>query len=227
MLLIKKIILFFLTFIFSLNVSSGEAEKIYNEGIQYLFGYDVKVNPKKACDLFEQSANTGYVLAQYNLGHCYVKGKGREVDIDKAKYWYLKAIKQNSSKARIALAYLYLFDIGSFNANEVVSLLEDASTDEPQYAYFLLGYVCHKRIKPNCTDKKAVDYYTQAAYSVNLLSTIMLSYIYEYGIYGVIKDQEKAKEWRENFEYGASLLGEEGQTYESGVEYLKERGFID
>jgi len=200
---------------------------IYNEGIRYLFGHDVDVDAKKACDLFERSANTGYVLAQYNLGHCYLKGRGRGVDIDQAKYWYLKAIKQNSSKARVSLAGLHLFEIGNFDANEVVSLLEDAATDEPQYAYFLLGYVCHKKIKPNCTDKEAVDYYTKAAYSANMLSPVLLSYIYEHGIYGVAKDKEKAKKWREDFEFARALVGEEGQTYESGVEYLKERGFVD
>lgn len=227
MLLINRLFIYLFLFLHSNYAFSDDSMAMYNEGVSYLFGYGVKVDAKKACDYFEQAANDNHKLAQHSLGRCYRNGYGRKLDYTKARYWYLKAIEQDNSKARVSLVGLYLFDIEKFDSNEVVSLLEKAAADEPQYAYFLLGYVCHKRIKPNCTDKDALGYYIQAAYNANLLSPILLSYVYENGIYGVAKDIEKAKKWREDFEFARALAGEEGQTYESGVEYLKERGFID
>ena len=38
-------------------------------------------------------ATKGYAKAQYQLGRCYLKGKGTGADRKKAKTWLIKAVK--------------------------------------------------------------------------------------------------------------------------------------
>ena len=60
-----------------------------------------------AVDYFKTSAQYGDELAQLWLGYCYENGKGvKEIDIEKAKYWYRKAAEQNNKEAIVSLARL-------------------------------------------------------------------------------------------------------------------------
>ncbi|PKK69313.1 hypothetical protein RhiirC2_781142, partial [Rhizophagus irregularis] len=51
-------------------------------------------------ELYHKAANSGYSLAQYNLGLMYEYGKGIEKDINQAIYWYEKSAKQGYQLAQ-------------------------------------------------------------------------------------------------------------------------------
>ena len=73
---------------------------IYMIGVMY---YDGKIgfgDKFTAVNYYKISAGCGDDFAQYELGHCYEKGIGvKEMDIEKAKYWYGEAAKQGHTKA--------------------------------------------------------------------------------------------------------------------------------
>ncbi len=56
---------------------------------------------------YEQAANTGNAMAQYNLGLMYAQGKGCPVDFAAAKLWFAKAADQKLHYAMVQLASLY------------------------------------------------------------------------------------------------------------------------
>ena len=57
-----------------------------------------------ALPLWQQLAYLGNSTAQYNLGLCYAQGKGTNVDLNQARYWWQKAADQGDADARRQLA---------------------------------------------------------------------------------------------------------------------------
>lgn len=55
---------------------------------------------KKAAELYRQSAEAGYVTAQFALGECYEKGTGVKKNKNEAKAWYGKAAAQGHLQAQ-------------------------------------------------------------------------------------------------------------------------------
>lgn len=60
-----------------------------------------------AIPLVKKSAKRGNAEAQYNLGYCYEKGVGVEINQDKAYKWYEKSAVQNYTDAEYALMMIY------------------------------------------------------------------------------------------------------------------------
>lgn len=56
-----------------------------------------------AAKLYEQSAEAGYVLAQFAIGECYEKGKGVKKNKEKAMEWYARAAEQGNLEAQAKL----------------------------------------------------------------------------------------------------------------------------
>ena len=50
--------------------------------------------------LFNESAQAGYMDAQYSLGLCYRDGLGVRIDLAKARYWLREAADQGHDMAR-------------------------------------------------------------------------------------------------------------------------------
>jgi TPR repeat protein len=76
------------------------SKAIHCIGAMYMAGTIGFGSPSVAVDYFTIAAQNGYSLAQYALGECYEKGLGvKEVDIEKAKYWYEEAAKQGDADA--------------------------------------------------------------------------------------------------------------------------------
>lgn len=53
-----------------------------------------------AAKLYEQSAEAGYVLAQFAIGECYEKGNGVKKNKEKAMEWYARAAEQGHIQAQ-------------------------------------------------------------------------------------------------------------------------------
>tara|TARA_B110000008_G_C16461088_1_gene360061 strand:- start:291 stop:503 length:213 start_codon:yes stop_codon:yes gene_type:complete len=54
----------------------------------------MKINWKSAFEWFVKAAEKGDKNAQSNVGYCYEKGRGCEIDLVKAMDWYKKAAAQ-------------------------------------------------------------------------------------------------------------------------------------
>lgn len=82
----------------------------------------------KAANWYQKAADRGHVLAQYNLGHLYLSGKGVPADRNmSAKYWRMAA-QQGLSQAQHSLGVLLLD--GNVTADlrkEAISWLEKAA----------------------------------------------------------------------------------------------------
>lgn len=80
---------------------------MYRIGVMYENGEIGFGSASTAVGYYSIAAQYGFELAQCRLGHCYEKGKGvKEIDIEKAKFWYKKAAEQNNKEALAALARL-------------------------------------------------------------------------------------------------------------------------
>lgn len=76
----------------------------YNIGLMLFNGM---ISGGNYLDYFINAAQCGDNLSQNVLGYCYENGKGvKEIDIEKAKYWYRKAAEQNNQEAIASLARL-------------------------------------------------------------------------------------------------------------------------
>ena len=60
----------------------------------------------EAVKYFEKAANQGFANAQFFLGVCYAGGEGVTEDLQKAKYWYQKALANGEEDAKKALEEL-------------------------------------------------------------------------------------------------------------------------
>lgn len=76
----------------------------YNAGLMLFNGM---ISGGNYLDYFINAAQRGDNLSQNVLGYCYENGKGvKEIDIEKAKYWYRKAAEKNNQEAIASLARL-------------------------------------------------------------------------------------------------------------------------
>ena len=67
----------------------------------------VQVDKKIAFDWYKKSAEQGYAVAQYNLGHCYERGECCEKNEKKAFEWYMKSAEQGFSLGQNNLGVCY------------------------------------------------------------------------------------------------------------------------
>ena len=61
---------------------------------------DEPVNYGKMMLFFVKSAELGHVEAQYQAGYGYENGIGVPINVEKAKFWYLKAAASGHRSAR-------------------------------------------------------------------------------------------------------------------------------
>jgi len=64
-------------------------------------------NYKQAFELIQSYAESGNVVAQYNLAMMHAKGDGTSVNDKKAVYWYIKAAKNGHMRAQNNLGLRY------------------------------------------------------------------------------------------------------------------------
>ena len=77
----------------------GNADALLDLGLCYLKGDSVPHNEDHGFFLMERSAKQGNMMAQYNLGVLYRTGRGVEVDMDTALYWYKLSAAQGYEDA--------------------------------------------------------------------------------------------------------------------------------
>ena len=60
---------------------------------------------EEAFRYFALAADQGVTDAENNLGACYHDGKGTEVDLDKARYWYARAAAKGNDDAAVGARF--------------------------------------------------------------------------------------------------------------------------
>ena len=104
----------------------NDIEAQYQLASMYKSGKGVKSNIKSAIYWFDKAARKGHVKAQYNLASCYEE----ENAIDKARYWYQKAVENNYKPAENKLK----------NLGTTTLLTGDLSTEEALEKAIKLGF---------------------------------------------------------------------------------------
>ncbi len=87
--------------------SSGDPKALFQIGMRYSDGNDVKRNMTESAKWFEIAANKGFAPAQYSIGSLYEKGIGVTRDVQMASQWYEKAAQQGNARAMHNLAVIY------------------------------------------------------------------------------------------------------------------------
>ena len=86
---------------------SGDPKALFQLGMRYSDGGEVKRDMTQAAKWFALGAEKGFAPAQYSIGSLHEKGIGVERDIIKAAGWYEKAAMQGNARAMHNLAVIY------------------------------------------------------------------------------------------------------------------------
>lgn len=106
---------------------------------------EAPLTPDAECSTFEQQAQKGDAHAQWQLGGCYESGRGRPLDLAKARELYERASASGLSEARNDLGVLYLNGSGGDeDAAKACELFAAASRDSvPLGAFNHAGCLRH------------------------------------------------------------------------------------
>ena len=69
--------------------------------------WELQLEMDEVHELFEQAADQGHAVAQYNLGCMYHEGQGVAQDFTKAREWFELAAAQGNAQAQYNLAQMY------------------------------------------------------------------------------------------------------------------------
>jgi len=149
---------------FSLAAKQGHAPSMYS--LSLISALNHNSDPSESHELFLQSAQKGYAVAQYNLGYSNERGDQYGRHLAESYEWYSKAADQNCPEAQLALGYLYVTGHG----------------------------VAKDESKANQWYQRAERIYSKAAGNGDPESQEMLAIIYDVGL-GVAKDADQARAW--------------------------------
>lgn len=109
----------------------GDAHSTFELAKLYRYGWEVPSNAELALQLFTLAANKGHVGANIELGKIHLKGDrnlGVEIDVDKAKEYFEKALQGNlhyhaapdyDPSLAVGEAYRYLKAVKAIRSKEL------------------------------------------------------------------------------------------------------------
>lgn len=211
------------------NVSSSTSMKeqtvnTYSANSQYILDkleegkrlYDNKdYTPAYKC--FKMAAEAGNAKAQYNLGLCYMDGKGIPQNSFEGAKWYLKSAEQGNTKAQCDLGACYALGNG-VKQDYMVAVEWYRMAAEQGYAMAQsnLGFCYLKGNGVSQNYREAASWYKKAAEQGYANAQYGLGICYEIG-QGVAKDIKEATKWyhkaaEQGNKYAQFHLGELGVT---------------
>lgn len=180
-------------------ITRGDAYAEYMLGECYNSGWGVDKDKDKAIELFTQSAEQGYVKAQYELAMSYCRSFTNDIEVlHSAEYWFDKALKQGfkcekeQAIVKKKLADLYEFGVSTaMDEVRALELYEEAcDLDITSLGYEVpLCYFYGIGVEKNY--KMASIIFDTFANNGNILSKKYLAICYQNGL-GVERDIEKA-----------------------------------
>lgn len=82
------------------------ATKIFSLAEAFFKGQGVPMNKAVAAELYTTAAKMGHAMSQYNIGYMYETGDGINPSIENARYWYLRAVRNDYQPAEKRLKNL-------------------------------------------------------------------------------------------------------------------------
>lgn len=154
-----------------------------------------------ALQCYIKSASQGYDVAQYNLGYCYMHGRGCVKDVIECVKWFSKAAEQGHSNAQYMLAYCYeQLDNGMHDLEAAYKWYLLAAKQEHAKAQERIGYYYFNGIVVKKDYTEALKWYKRSADQGIDISQFMMGRFFEMGYCGEINIDEAIK-W-----YGKAAL---------------------
>ena len=148
---------------------------------------------KKAFELLSPLAEAKNAEAQTRLGAMYVNGQGIEMDLNKGLGLIMEAANQGYDTAQVYALDVYM----------------DIARTGDTGAMAIVGALCLKGWGGEQDKTVCLKWLEEAAKLGHEKSGMMLSKIYEKGMYGIAPDEEKAAYWNDLLAaYDAGLDGE-------------------
>jgi len=164
----------------------------YILGEMYQYGNkretSLKRDPRQAMKHFKKSSELGYREASYEIARKYETGDGVKESYNKAREYYLMAIKQGHIIAKYDLADLYI-DYFPEKIPEAINLLEDIIQDG-EYEDLACSKLGKLYLRGNGVEKdfqKAKAWFEKGLKHNSSSCSMEISYLYFYGL-GVDKD---------------------------------------
>lgn len=186
----------------------GDITATYNAALCFLNGEGTNKDEKQAFDMLNKLANEkGHVKSIFYLGEIYHFGLGVDIDYEKARFYYKKALKKDPHylRAKYCIAYAYYAGKGfEKNYEQAYKMFYDlVNKDNYEEATFHLGecYYLGRYVQQDY--QKAFQYFNRALngnkiYPSNIYnSKFYLGEMYLLGN-GVDYNCEKAKEYFED-----------------------------
>ncbi len=163
----------------------------------YMEGRLTGKNIPKGLKLMQKAAEMGDVDSLYNLGVIYHRGRyGLDVDIDKAIYWYEKAIEKNDAQSMTNLAAILQKSIEAADKERAFQLYQKAFELGDEKSLNNIG-VCYKKgIGTEKNPEKAIECYEQA-YAKGIKEAAYNLYQFYSDGEAVTPDPQKAAYWKE------------------------------
>ncbi|RGB31507.1 kinase-like domain-containing protein [Rhizophagus diaphanus] len=177
--------------------NQNDVNSVFLLGLFNQYGIEIKVNRKKAFELYQIAANLGNEFGVTSLGNCYLYGIGTTVNKKKAFELYQEAAKLGNSRGISNLGYCYFYGVGTFvNLEKAVKLFQEAANLGNTNGISNLGHCCLKGIGTVFDRQKAFELFQKTANLGNELAQYYLALMYENGR-EVEKDINQAIYWYE------------------------------
>lgn len=160
-------------------VAAGYIDEAINDDYQHAFNN------------YQQAADMGDPIAQYDLALIYEKGKNQAVDIDKAQTFYQQAAQQKVVKAMVSLGSIYAQE---HNIKQALTWLNLAAERNDPDAIYQLGWLSEKGLTPHASITDALNYYQVAALQGQGMAILALARLYQSGS-AVTRDLSKSAEY--------------------------------
>lgn len=191
--------IFLLLFGIGLQAHANDSEILFNKGTVYWNGYGkYETDHKKACDYFQKSVDQGgFPVAYDNLAECFLLGKGREKNIDKALSLFQKSADLGIERSKIRIANIYMGNSGIGSEDETIKLLRSIEPESDEYAYAQVNlgklYLTSSNL---CLGLPSM---LEAAEAGHMLGQAFWAYVYRDGAFGYEKDSVLHTEWERKF----------------------------
>jgi len=167
---------------YQLAASLGQQFAMTNLASYYMKGIGVKKNPTLAARLYAEAGVRGVALAQYHFASMLFTGTGVKKSPNEAIKWYVQAARQGFTPAANTLIKIYMAEIKAGNAK----------AQHPLAMIYLQGAGGIKQ-----DTKKALGLLEKSAFSGYKPSREALIEIYSKGLFGIRKNPEKVKFWKD------------------------------
>lgn len=203
--------------------------KNYKKARQYLYGSEEnEPDFAEAFRLFLQEAKSGNALAMFDLGRMFADGLGREIDIEAAWEWYVKALAAFHAEEQIAkeqqrpylqyrIGKMYVAGLGTEqNCESAAKWFSQAADANHKYAQYSLAGLYYRGQGVEQDDTRAFLLYQNSAGQGNPYASYELAKMYRDGI-GTARDSEAAEQhFREAF---AGFCGLEKDNHDDKLQY--------